>query len=440
MALATLEDRLAALEALRDDPHVDDAKAALRHALSLKSNYVVAKAASVITEGAVAGFTREMCDAFDVFMHEPVKRDKGCVAKAGLAEALQHTATEVESDEVCELVFRVGIHHVQMEPVFGGRVDTASELRGHCAFGLVRANDPDVMMYLADLLADKEVPARSAACRALAYSERDEALVLLRYKAAIGDVDAGAGIANPSRQFGSQVLLELLAGDDLAGRFEQRTDDDARPTGVDSTADRFDSVLGLPAQHCHLVEPAIGTRGGHSQFLAQTPEAEQPDAEFAVNPLSLRPVEVPFHRIADVGGDVGEVGPAVVVGLHATAVVVDFEKDPPLDLAADDLDLPSAGVDRILGQLANCFEGMGLRLRNDVNGVPLIADSQPSGRCRCHGSPVPIPSDEAFGFPAELLNMPSCQRRSQRRNSPVVGKHCCTRIHKTMTARVACGP
>ena len=54
--------------------------------------------------------------------------------------------------------------------------------------GLVRLNHLDVMVRLADLLADPEPPARMAAARAVAYSgRRAEGVPLLRLRALAGD-------------------------------------------------------------------------------------------------------------------------------------------------------------------------------------------------------------------------------------------------------------
>jgi HEAT repeat protein len=121
--------------------------------------------------------------AFERLMINPVKTDPGCHAKAAIADALYRIGDDDQR------VFLRGIHHVQLEPVYGGRTDTACELRGVCALGLVRTNHPDVMIELADLLADPEAPVRVAAARALAYSENDDAAPLLRFKILTGDVE-----------------------------------------------------------------------------------------------------------------------------------------------------------------------------------------------------------------------------------------------------------
>jgi hypothetical protein len=76
-----------------------------------------------------------------------------------------------------------------MEPVWGGKADTAPGLRATCALGLVRIHYTDMMLELADLLADPEPEARIGAARAIAYSENSQGVALLRLKVKMGDSD-----------------------------------------------------------------------------------------------------------------------------------------------------------------------------------------------------------------------------------------------------------
>ncbi len=79
------------------------------------------------------------------------------------------------------------MRHVQMEPVWGGSVDTAAELRAICAMGLANTRYPGKLRALVDLLADREWQARAGAVRALAVAGSEAALLLLRFKALSGD-------------------------------------------------------------------------------------------------------------------------------------------------------------------------------------------------------------------------------------------------------------
>ncbi len=178
-----LEDTLAALHQLRSDPLTDQAIAKLREVLAGKSAHAAAKAGQICGEFEIGQLTPQLVAAFGRFMINPSKTDAGCGAKAAIAEALYR----IGYDEAG--VFLQGIHHVQMEPVYGGKVDTASALRAACAMGLVRMGYPDVLSELADLLADPEPPARVAAARAIAYSENGNGAPLLHLKVLSGDAE-----------------------------------------------------------------------------------------------------------------------------------------------------------------------------------------------------------------------------------------------------------
>src|SRR5262249_46175669 len=94
--------------------------------------------------------------------------------------------------------FRHGVRHVQLEPVWGGRADTAAPLRALCALGLVQVGSPEAMIELATLLADPEADARIGAAHALGNCGL-AAAPLLRFKVLTGDSE-------------SAVLSECLSG------------------------------------------------------------------------------------------------------------------------------------------------------------------------------------------------------------------------------------
>ena len=179
-----LEDTLAALSRLRDDPTSAAALAELRKALNGKSSHAVAKAAQIAGESEIGALTPELVAAFERFMVNPVKSDPNCRAKAAIADALYRIGHDDET------IFLRGIRHRQMEPVYGARVDTAIDLRAACALGLARMNAPDVLVELGDLLADPEARVRAAAAQAIAYYGSEHGVPLLRLKVLSGDDDA----------------------------------------------------------------------------------------------------------------------------------------------------------------------------------------------------------------------------------------------------------
>ncbi|MDH5671815.1 MAG: HEAT repeat domain-containing protein [Myxococcales bacterium] len=180
-----IEERIAEIGALRAGPDTPEAHAKIEKALGSKRGPLAAAAARLIAEAELTGFEQALEAAFERFMEQPVKRDPGCMAKAAVARALHHLGTSGQA------VFLRGIRHVQPEPIWGGTQDTAVELRGICAAGLVRSGYPDAVTELADLLADPEPMARMGAAQAVAYAGHAEVGVpLLRLRALAGEKDS----------------------------------------------------------------------------------------------------------------------------------------------------------------------------------------------------------------------------------------------------------
>jgi HEAT repeat protein len=180
-----VEDEVRALAALRDAALDEAAHAAIARALGSRSSAVVAAAASLLAKSPDRRHDVALIDAFDRFMEDAIEHDKGCLAKAAIARAL------FASESAHDTLFLCAVRHVQLEPVWGGRQDTAVELRGVAAAALVQGDYPDVMDELARLLADPEPMARVGAAQALGSTRhREAALPLLRFKVLAGDADS----------------------------------------------------------------------------------------------------------------------------------------------------------------------------------------------------------------------------------------------------------
>lgn len=189
---ASIEDRLTELANLSKDPHTTEARRQLRKHLSSKVSLAVARAAEIVAHIEDHEFIPDLISAFHRFMKDAVRTDKGCVAKIAITKAL--LAADCDDEEI----FRAGIRHVQPEPTWGGRADTAAQLRALCGLGLVQIGAHDAMNELAELLADKEADARIGAAGALAHCG-PTAAPLLRFKVLTGDEEPA-------------VLAECLSG------------------------------------------------------------------------------------------------------------------------------------------------------------------------------------------------------------------------------------
>lgn len=179
-----LEQQLGELSLLRTAGPSADSIAALNRALAHKSNLMVAKAAAIATEFQRQDLIPQLLAAWSRFFEKPVESDPQCWGKNALARALK----ELRHDQAP--TYLRGLHHVQMEPVWGGREDTAATLRGACALALTQCLDlPRVVIgrHLVDALADPKEPVRLDVIRAIEGWGGEEAGLLLRLKARLGD-------------------------------------------------------------------------------------------------------------------------------------------------------------------------------------------------------------------------------------------------------------
>jgi hypothetical protein len=174
----SFEEEIAALDALRLQPE-DSRQKGLRQALSGKNNLLVAKAADLARELHLEPLIPDMLAAFSRFFDNPIKSDPQCWAKNSLSRAL--AALEHQDADV----FLRGMRHIQMEPVWGGRSDTAGTLRATCALALVQCQslrESDLLGHLVELLADKDKAVRIEAVRAIEQVGSSSASLLLRLR------------------------------------------------------------------------------------------------------------------------------------------------------------------------------------------------------------------------------------------------------------------
>jgi HEAT repeat protein len=173
------EEQIAALDNLRQlSPQA--AIEPLRKALANRNNFVVAKAADLARDLQLTQLTPDLLVAFDRFFEEAAKTDPQCWAKNALSRAL--AAFEHQDPDV----FLRGMHHIQLEPVWGGTSDSAGTLRATCALALVQCRDlreTELLQHLIELLADKDKAVRTEVVRAIEQVGSPSAALLLRLRA-----------------------------------------------------------------------------------------------------------------------------------------------------------------------------------------------------------------------------------------------------------------
>jgi hypothetical protein len=172
----TFDVELASLDALREvSPHA--AEAELVKALSHRNNLIVARAATLALHHQLTDLVPNLAEAFPRFLQNAAKSDPQCWAKNAIAKTL--AAFEYQESEL----FLSGIRHIQLEPGWGGSNDTAGALRGTCALALVQCrelNSHRLLIHIVPLLADKDLPVRINAVRAIEQVGNDSAALLLR--------------------------------------------------------------------------------------------------------------------------------------------------------------------------------------------------------------------------------------------------------------------
>jgi HEAT repeat protein len=220
MSKQAFDKKLEALDALRSEPDSPAKLDQIRKALKDRNNYLVSKAASLTASLALSDLIPDLLAAFDRFLIDPTKSDPQCWAKNAIAKALKdlgHRGAQV---------YLRGIVHVQLEPVFGGRADSAGTLRGTCALALVdcQLDDLEVLGYLAELLADSETPVRIDAATAISQLARPEGAPLLRLKALLGDAEPEV----IGHCFSALLSLTSKMAVPFIGRFLKAQDDDIR--------------------------------------------------------------------------------------------------------------------------------------------------------------------------------------------------------------------
>jgi HEAT repeat protein len=174
-----VEQQAADLESLRTAPS-DVATTSLRKALQNRNNYLVSKAAKLTADLSLTELIPDLATAFARFLDNPIKTDPQCWAKNAIAKALASLEYQEHG------LFLQGMRHVQLEPVWGGTSDTAGNLRGTCALALVQCRDLNstrLLSLLTELFADKELPVRVNAARAVEQIGSDAAMLLLRLRA-----------------------------------------------------------------------------------------------------------------------------------------------------------------------------------------------------------------------------------------------------------------
>jgi HEAT repeat protein len=281
----SIDAAVATLEALRSQENANAKKVdALSTALADASNIIVAKAAKLALDFKLAAIAPKLALSFTRLMSDPVKTDRGCIAKQAIAEALyEFGSSEPE-------IFLTGARHVQLEASFGPPTDTAAQTRAVSLLALVRIGNPRQLEVLADHLMDAEPLVRLNAARAAGYAGNDTAALLLRMKSLAGDAEPEV-IAECFTQL---VRIQPARSIEFLERFVDSKDETIRqsallaigashhPAGLKLLADCWASSFGTDARS-HLAGAIAAHRSNEAvEFLVDRLEQSGSDLAMAI--------------------------------------------------------------------------------------------------------------------------------------------------------------
>jgi hypothetical protein len=289
MAKPSFEEQIGALDALRGKPLDATTEETLRSALRHRNNYVVAKAADVARQLQLADLTPEMQLAFERFFREPGKTDPQCWAKNALSRAM--AAFELQDSST----FLKGMRHIQMEPVWGGRSDTAGPLRGICALALVQCHDlgdVELLAHLIDLLEDPDKNVRLDVVRAVASVGSRAAGLLLRQRVRLGGEEPeilGASLSGILAIEGERALEWVAgflgAGDDRSGEAALALGESRSLEGFRLLRTRLEGDTEPVFRATMLTAIALNRQPEAVEFLLAQIASDLPDAKGALTAL-----------------------------------------------------------------------------------------------------------------------------------------------------------
>ena len=154
------------------------------------------------------------------------------------------------------------------------------------------------------------------------------------------------------------------------------------PASANSVGAVRDAIARVALLQVHLKGAPVVAGRGQQKLFPQRPEAQQADAEFALQAARALRLELALDGVADVGRHVVEIRLAVGIPAHALAVVLHAQVVLPLLLAPGDDDRLRPRIDAVLDQLGHRLERIALRQGDDRDRIPVIADAQVAARAR----------------------------------------------------------
>ncbi len=282
-------EQLAVLKAAAEDGNHEALIQLVEEYLSSSCSIVAAEAAKLIPEQKLAVSKETLLTAYERFLIDPTETDKGCRAKLPIVEAL--SSLDYDDPDF----YTAGTKYVQMEPMWGKSEDSAGNLRGACAFGLIRsrsASPAATMRTLVDLLNDPSPLTRTHAANAIGLMGSQATVPLLRFKIHVGDSHSEVlgecfrGLIEHDSSSGISFVSEsLLAEPEIAIEAAMALGESRKETAIESLLDAM--------KHCSSeVLEAFYITAGLSRvpavldFMIEHIRSNSPNACLAVRSLA----------------------------------------------------------------------------------------------------------------------------------------------------------
>jgi len=291
--MSTLDDTLDELGAfLKDGARAPEA-ARIRACLAHRNNCVVASAASCAAKHALADLRGVLVAAWSRFAENGVKTDKGCVAKKSLVKALDRLGHDDHR------WFAAASTCVQIEPAYGGPVDTAVGVRCAAAHALSRFPWYHSSKPLVKLLGDPSPQARLSAIEVVSAYEGSEPEMVLLTKTVAGDSSEEVMGAC----FRSLLVLDQAGYLDLVGQRLHQGPEEARleaalalggthsDRALELLREAWDDAAGVEKRRSLLLAISMLRTAGAAAFLAGV-RADRRYANIAAEALAAYPASL----------------------------------------------------------------------------------------------------------------------------------------------------
>lgn len=213
----SVEERVDLLDPAATAPEAPGSAELIEAGLGDKSWLVVAHAADIVARHPLERHRAALLDVWRRFADGSHKTDPGCRAKLAALTALDRL------DLLDPDPFLPATRYRQLEPVYGGKVETAGPVRVRATSALLRMRYSDAALIAGELLAESERDVRAGVAQALGYYGVPGAEALLAHRLIADEEPAvlsecASGLLRLNTDYALPRLSAWLEHEDVARR------------------------------------------------------------------------------------------------------------------------------------------------------------------------------------------------------------------------------